>query len=989
LRDEARLLPSWVVRRTIAVLVDHIDHVNRAYESQLRAGFVAACASSDLNLLVVSGRELGEAPHDRIYRHLKRGSVDGVIVVSQGLGALVGTAGLLELIQGFEGLPVVSLGLALPGVPSVVCDNRPGFEAALEHLILDHGRRRIAFLGGPETHLDARVRKSTFLEVSERHGLDLDPSLIRDGAFGVTAGVSGMQSLLAAAGAPDAVVAINDVVALGALQALRARGLRVPRDVSILGFDDLALARYANPPFSTVRQPLERMAATAIDTLLLLMGGHEGPELTDLPAEFVQRVSCGCDAVLTRRTSTERALRTKNPLSWLEENASRLVERLAGEIRTPRPRAVASMCVLLHGLRCELEGDRGSLLASIEDVAGAAASRNEIYDELQAVISILRDELGGNPELEDAWHQARSSLAAANAAEHARRRMAIETSYWRVLSSGERLSTAFDWPSLKAALTSELPELVESAFISLYTDAEGRELRPFFCLRDGQVFEPEVARFPASLLVPPGALGEHRRRTWFVLPLTCESDNLGVAVFDAGDGGIGAHEMLRKQIGAALKSVALHREIVQKTMLHERSVQERIATAKRMNSLSLLAGGIAHDLNNALGPLVALPDVILLELDEANADLDLDELRTDVSTIKDAALRASQTIKDLLVLGRQGRTRREAVDLSRLVRSCVTAEARANDVSRVRFELVEWAEPLVVVAAESQLARAITNLLRNALEAMGGQGEVRIETRAVELERAYTAYEQIDAGNYAVVTVKDRGRGIDPADLGRIFEPFFTKKRASESSGSGLGLSIVHGVLKEHDGFVDVVSTPGQGTEFSLYFRRSQEKTQQPQARPTAAPRSAEILVVDDDPVQLRTGKRVLSRLGYEVQTSRSGVQARALCEARGTRTPFDLLIVDMLLNERDDGLSVFERVERFVPGQRGIIVSGHAPTERVRRAIQKGLFWLAKPYSSDDLGRAVETALIAPGPELSRRTEPPLSSAGSLAIARRPSEPP
>lgn len=977
------------MRKTIAVLIDYIDHLEGGYESQLRAGFNTVCINEDLNLLIVTGRALGEEPYDRVYRNVRRDSVDGVVLVSAGLATRTGPEGLGDVLRGLEGGPLVSLGMALPGVPSVVSDNTPGMRQSIEHLLVDHDRRRLAFIGGPRENLDARARYEVFRQVLAEHGVAHDPAMVLSGPFTTGFGTQAMQKLLDRGTPIDGVVAANDVLALGAMQALRERGFRIPRDVAVCGFDDLALARHAHPALTTVRQPLEQMARAAVESLLAQIAGREPPMLIELPSEAVRRVSCGCDSRLTRSFGAERLRSVTDPLGFLDQNSARLIERLADSIQAPRPRAMACACALLHGLRAELGGDRGALVAAADEVASTAAGRPEIYEELQGVVTTLRAELGDNPELEDLWHGVRRAIAAADGAEQARQRLSIEASYWRLLASGERLSTAFDWPSLKSALADELPDVVENAFISLYGDGDERELRPFFCLRDGQPFEPEVTRFPATKLLPPGALREQRRVTWFVLPLTSESDNLGIAVFDSGTG-LGTHEMLRKQIGAALKSVALHREIVQKTMLHDRSVQERVATAKRMASLSVLAGGVAHDLNNALGPLVALPDVILQELDDVKTGRDDAELRTDISTIKTAALRASQTIKDLLALGRQGRTSRETLDLNSIVQSCVATEAKSADELDVALELELSRGPLAVRASEAQVARAITNLIRNAVEAAARVGSVTVSTAALTVEQTLAAYESIEPGEYAVVRVKDTGRGIDSADLGRIFEPFFTKKRASDSSGSGLGLSIVHGVVKEHDGFVDVVSEFGRGTEFKLYFHLSQEPAQRRDSRPAVVRGSACILVVDDDPVQLRTARRVLCRLGYDVVTTRSGAQARALCSG-GRARQFDLVIMDMLLNEHEDGLALFERIERAVPGQKGIIVSGHAPTERLLAAVKKGLSWLAKPYGSDELARAVHAALAAPSPSLAESAPPSaeLYADGSLALARRPSERP
>ena len=219
-------------------------------------------------------------------------------------------------------------------------------------------------------------------------------------------------------------------------------------------------------------------------------------------------------------------------------------------------------------------------------------------------------------------------------------------------------------------------------------------------------------------------------------------------------------------------------------MLHERSMQERLAATKRMEALSVLAGGVAHDLNNALGPLVALPDVILAQLGMPRTEESVRDLRTDIETIKVAALRAAQTIKDLLTLGRQGRIAKENVDLNRVIKLCL-ANSSLRFAARTRhaqhgFDLAT--APLIVRGSESQLARAVDNLIRNAVEAVAGNGEVVVKSAKVDVQEPRPP------------AVRNRSRGsLRDADRLRrrlrhrapgprhVFEPFFTKKRAGEN----------------------------------------------------------------------------------------------------------------------------------------------------------------------------------------------------------------
>jgi CheY-like chemotaxis protein len=305
---------------------------------------------------------------------------------------------------------------------------------------------------------------------------------------------------------------------------------------------------------------------------------------------------------------------------------------------------------------------------------------------------------------------------------------------------------------------------------------------------------------------------------------------------------------------------------------------------------------------------------------------------------------------------------KENLDLNRVVKSSwANSSLRFVEEGKSRLRLMTdlAATPLIVRGTETQLARAVDNLLRNAVEAVGETGEVIVKSGRVDILEPRAGYEIVPVGRYATLSVSDDGCGIEPHDLSQVFEPFFTKKRPMETSGSGLGLAIVHGVVKEHDGFIDVVSAREVGTTITLYFPLVDGRERKERA-PAAPHGSARILIVDDEPVQLRTGRRVLVRLGYEVEVMDSGLRAyelfsRALADGQ---SPFDLIIMDMLLGEVHDGLEIIEQIQRLFPALKAIVASGHAPTERAELAVRKGLAWLGKPYGMDTLAETVQRVL-------------------------------
>jgi DNA-binding LacI/PurR family transcriptional regulator/signal transduction histidine kinase/ActR/RegA family two-component response regulator len=953
------------VRRTIAVFTDYLDHLAGGYETELRRGFEQACSARDLNLLLVVGRSIGDSPHDKVYDLVRKGTADALVLLTSGLGLRGGLASV-ERTAKATGLPLCSLGERLSGVPSLVVDNRSGLAKTIDHLIVEHGRRRLFFLGGPEQNADARSRFEVYREALERHGLPYDPALVAFGDFTMGSGTSVMREVALARGIEfDALVAANDGMALGALEVLRENGVHVPERASVTGFDDLVLARFTDPPLTTIRQPLERMAALSIELSVQQMNGASVPELTELPVEVVMRRSCGCGPKRASEVKSRPSQTLEGLERFVETHAPDLLERMRRVLHLPAPNEERHMASLIEGLRAELSGDKGAFVSVIERIMHVTRDRVELHEELQAVVTLFRSELPSGPlELEDVWHEARCLISATHARSQAELRLTIERSYWNALQSGERLSTAFDWQTLKAALSDELPVVVRSAFVSLRAPESPAMLEPFFCLLDGRFAEHDGSRFPAEQLFPLVPLLAEKRRTLYVLPMVSDTDLLGIAVLES-EPGSGTHEMLREQLEFAVKNVALHRELVEKTALHERSVQERIATAKRMNALSVLAGGVAHDLNNALAPLVALPQVMAKQLEDIKAGGSDHEFREDLATIHMSALRAAQTIKDLLALGRQGRTNHESIDLNRVVQNALLNEEfyiEGASASGIGLEIELHKQPLPISGSETQIARAVSNLLRNAVEAIDGKGTVRVRTAAITLDQTLLAYEAIEAGTYACLSLSDSGRGIALADRDSIFEPFFSRKKMSEHSGTGLGLAIVHGVVKDHAGYVNVDSVPGVGATFTLYFPIAEATGRATLSIPPASRGEARILVVDDDPTQVRTASRVLAPVGYDVVTADTGVGAYGLfAEASigpGGGSPFDLVVVDMHIGGSEDGLAVFERIRALFPTQKGLVVSGHAPTERAERALDAGLAWLAKPYDADDLVRAVQRAL-------------------------------
>ena len=383
----------------------------------------------------------------------------------------------------------------------------------------------------------------------------------------------------------------------------------------------------------------------------------------------------------------------------------------------------------------------------------------------------------------------------------------------------------------------------------------------------------------------------------------------------------------------------------------KQKLQEQLDRARRMESVAILAGGVAHDLNNMLGPLVGYPELLLHKIPEDSP------LRKPIKIMGKAAKEAADVIQDLLTLARRGRYEMVPISINEIIESYLESPsfldaAQAHPNVEVTLDLA-LALPLVL-GSSTHLTKALMNLIINAFDATPDGGTLAIRTEQMCIDQLLGGHDKIEAGEYVLLRVKDTGTGIAPEDLPRIFEPYYSKKKMGRS-GTGLGLSVVYGIVRDHKGYYDVFSTVGAGTEFIFYF----PVTTQPAPADTAAEQwfggSESILVVDDVEEQREIAAALLGDLGYRVRAVDSG--RKAVEYVRGN--PVDLVVLDMIMEDGYDGLSAYQELVRMHPQQKAIIISGYAATERVdlMRKLGAGAY-VRKPFTRETIGKAVREEL-------------------------------
>jgi PAS domain S-box-containing protein len=386
----------------------------------------------------------------------------------------------------------------------------------------------------------------------------------------------------------------------------------------------------------------------------------------------------------------------------------------------------------------------------------------------------------------------------------------------------------------------------------------------------------------------------------------------------------------------------------------QKKLEGQLQQAKKMEAIGLLAGGVAHDLNNVLTGTVTYPDLLLMQIPEDSP------LRKPILTIQESGKKAAAIVQDLLTLARRGVVTQEVVNLNAVISECLaTPEHEKLKLYHpgVEVETDRGADLLNISGSPLHLSKTVMNLVSNAAEAMPDGGKIFISTENRYIDRPISGYAGMEKGDYVILTVTDTGTGISAENLNRIFEPFYTKKVMGKS-GTGLGMAVVWGTVKDLKGYIDVQSTEGKGTAFTLYFpATSQEIAKDKAQSPIAdyAGKGESILVVDDIKEQRDIALNILTVLGYVADTVSSGEEAIEYLKAHNV----DLIVLDMIMDPGIDGLDTYKKILEVNPRQKAIIASGFSETDRVKEAQRLGAgAYVKKPYTMEKIGLAVKNEL-------------------------------
>lgn len=404
---------------------------------------------------------------------------------------------------------------------------------------------------------------------------------------------------------------------------------------------------------------------------------------------------------------------------------------------------------------------------------------------------------------------------------------------------------------------------------------------------------------------------------------------------------------LRQEITDRLKAEAERREI-----------EIKLQRAEKMEALGTLAGGVAHDLNNILSGIVSYPELLLLDIPQDSP------LYHPLQRIQHAGEMATVVVQDLLTLARRGVAVNKVLDLVEIISNYLESPEYSKLLeSNPDVEVITKCntDGLKIKGSPVHISKTVMNLVSNAVESITTTGTVHITVENSHTDALGFGADSLPAGELLVLSVSDTGSGMSQQDLEHVFEPFYTTKVMGKS-GSGLGMTVVWGTVKDHNGYIDIQSHKGFGTKVTIYFpaARYSISTSVPEISESVGAENRIILVVDDLEDQRVITVSMLKRMGFQATAVASGEAAVNLLESKHT---FDLLILDMLMEPGIDGLETYRRCLKINPNQKAVIASGYSETDRIREMQRLGdCRYIKKPFLFNDLKRVVQEAMNTPG---------------------------
>ncbi len=830
-------------RPTIGYLIDWFE---KDYQTYLRDGVIEAAEANDVNLVCFVGGALCssneyETQRNVLYDLVSESNVDGLIIMTASIGHWVSTEEIRDFCYKFHDIPMVSIALSIKDVPAIMVNQEIGMRAMLDHLLDEHNYRKIAFIGGPEKNPEAILRYKLYREALESRGIQFDPDLVVEGDFRSKSGIAAIQTLLDKRKVLfDAVIALNDEMAIGAMSELQNRKIHVPSRVAIVGFDDDRVAKFYSPPITTVRQPLYDQGKKALETLLSVMKGEKVEEKIYLDSELKIRESCGCMGKgIIQVRSNEQIDKKESFKSLYEREEPKIIEQVKNAIAYFLPQELAFESAelaedLVHTFWQALVNKKGEIFLHVFNaIVYRVLESTDDLNQWQYVLSSHRRGLMpclSDPEVrhraEELWHQARVIVAEFLYRRETLRRLNLELETQKLRDLQQELNLHIEVEELLKVVATDLPRIgIPSAYISLYNDVkipgETSKLILAYAENGKTEINPDGRIFKSRDLLPPDLFPADRRFVFIVEAFFFGLNQLGFGIFEMGPKEGVTYEILRLRLSSSLRGALLLKQVKDQAHCLEEQVKERtrdlirtnealeqeiverkrveVALLRSNENLQQFAYIASHDLQEPLRMIAGYVGLLERRYKD-KLDQNANEF---IEFVVDGAKRMQRMINDLLTFSRVNSKpcNIENMDSSLIVNQAVT---NLKAIIEEKHAKIIYVNLPVIQADFSQLTQVFQNLIANAIKFQVQSAPPVIEISADESDNEWT------------FGVKDNGIGIDPEYNDKIFLMFRRLHSRDEYPGSGIGLTICKKIVERHDGRIWVESELGHGATF--YF---------------------------------------------------------------------------------------------------------------------------------------------------------------------------
>lgn len=1011
-----------------------INSLQGRYGSLCWPGIADLAQERDFNLVTFPGEAFNspygfEYQYSVIYEFIRAHNLDALVIASGTLYNYVDKAEIRRHHARYAGLPLVSMGIQVEGVPSVLVDNKTGMREAVGHLIEEHNIRRIAFLRGPANNEEAEARFQAYLETLQEHNIKPDPSLILQGDFSPFSGVRAAQEVIRRKSAFDAVVSANDDMAIGLLETFSREGVHVPRDIKVVGFDNLEEVQYNVTPLTTVKQPLYKQARKAAEIALDILENKPVPETVVLPTRLVVRSSCGCfsrsiillesDAQVfinaaDQNKETKEKIKKKiiSEYPELDEESFQLQERISGLVRE------FSALFKDNTVTDEIFH---AFLRKMNESLYAALKTGEDIGLWQNVLTLVRNYMlvfldkQSIPFAEELFQEARIIVGEMMQLQQAVFRLNRGQTISTLISVTQKLITTLSIDELMTIIAEDVPKLgIRSCFIALYDREHPRkrsdpdwqlpeyaELSLAYNERGRVRLDPSFASFPTLQMLPDGMLPEDRRFTFIVLPLFFREDQLGFLIIETSLGEGIVFENLRLQISSAIKGSLLFR-LRQKAEQDLTDANNKLLfTNEKLKDLdhakTNFFANISHELRTPLTLILGpVESIIAGEYGESLSNRD--EI---FRSIRNNGTRLLKLINNLLDFSKieagKMQLRRKRTNISELLSFYTSTIQSAVQSRGLNIIYVDNPEPVIAWVDRDLLENTVFNLLSNSLKftPVGG-------TITIQLDRTAEDF---------TISVSDTGVGIPEEKLQKIFERFSQLDTAPsrKAQGTGIGLAFTKEIVELHGGAITVESRQGKGTTFTMRFpvggdappqaARDESDTAdgvqevkaynladfsgnaagvsgaEDQPAPTVPVLRDKILVVDDN-VDMRNFLRSILKNEYTVISAENGKEG---LEKAVEYRP-DLIISDVMMPEMD-GYELTRLIKTIedLKGIPVILLTAKADVSMKIAGLEYGADdYLAKPFNSKELRARIRSSL-----EMKKERDGLMSDRKELSIRR------